>query len=145
MLFLLSLCLSTLAQMSPFLGEVHQEKILGVWLSDDQEVKLEIFKKGSKYCGKIVWFKEGKDTGKHPYDVKNPDPSLRKRKILNLVILKDFVYEPKSQKWVKGKIYHPQQGQVYKGMMWLESPEKLRIRGYWGILYKTNTWHKVRN
>lgn len=122
---------------------IPEEKILGVWLSEDKEVKIEIYRKGKVYAGKIVWFRQGKDSGKLPYDVKNPNPSLRTRKILNLEILSDFVYQAQSQKWTKGQIYHPQQGQVYRGAMWLEQVNVLKIRGYWGALYRTNTWHRV--
>ncbi len=122
---------------------IPEEDILGTWLSEDKEVKIQIYQKGKAYAGKIVWFKQGKDTGKLPYDVKNPDPSLRSRKILNLEILSGFVYQSQSQKWTKGQIYHPQQGQVYRGAMWLEQADVLKIRGYWGMLYRTNTWYKV--
>ncbi len=122
---------------------IPEENILGVWLSEDKEVKIEIYREGKTYSGKIVWFKQGKDTGKLPYDAKNPDPSLRGRKILNLEILSNFIYHSQSQKWIKGQIYHPQQGQTYKGAMWLEEANVLKIRGYWGALYRTNTWLKV--
>jgi len=137
--FLMSICLSISTNVS------KGDKIVGTWLSEDKEVKIQIFKKDSQYCGKIVWFKESKDTGKLPYDVKNPDPVLRKREIMNLEILTDFSYDSESEKWVKGQIYHPQQGQVYKGMMWLENSQQLKIRGFWGLLYRTNTWQKVKD
>jgi uncharacterized protein (DUF2147 family) len=51
------------------------EDILGVWLNQEKDAKIEIFKCGEKYCGKVVWLKdpnypEGSKDGK-VYDPKN--------------------------------------------------------------------------
>ncbi len=119
------------------------DQILGTWLSSDREVKIQIYKRSGKYFGKIVWFKKGKDTGKFSLDVKNPDPALRKREILGLEILKGFQYDAKSAKWKNGSIYHPQHGKTFRGAMWLTNARTLQIRGYWGLLHRTNTWTKL--
>ena len=135
-LFLLILSLFTLKS---------EESIKGVWLSSDKEVKIRIYQKtDQKYYGKIIWFKETPGNGKFPFDVKNPNPTLRKRKILGLEILKHFKYDAKAQKWKNGTIYHPQHGKTFKGSMWLKNSQ-LQIRGYWGMLYRTNTWTRVDN
>ena len=121
-----------------------EESIEGIWLSSDKEVKIRIYKKtNQQYYGKIIWFKETPDNGKFPYDIKNPNPALRKRKIMGLEILKNFQYDSKSQRWKNGTIYHPQHGKTFKGTMWLKN-RQLQIRGYWGVLYRTNTWSRIQ-
>lgn len=128
-----------------YLGETptYVSQIQGTWLSSDQEVKLEIYKRGEKLYGKIIWFKTGKDTGKFPYDEKNPNPKLRNRKIVGLEILQGFQYDGRSKKWKHGSIYHPQYGKVFKGSMWLDGSDNLKIRAYWGLIYRTNTWQRI--
>lgn len=126
-----------------FLRPSTPESIQGIWLSSDQEVKIRIYQKtDKKFYGQIIWFKESPDNGKFPNDIKNPDPALRQRKIIGLEILKDFYYDAPSQKWKNGTIYHPQHGKTFRGLMWLQGQE-LQIRGYWGLLYRTNSWTKV--
>lgn len=126
-----------------WLNATPGESIQGYWLSSDQEVKIKIYQKeDGQFYGKIVWFKQSPDNGKFPLDLKNPDPALRQRKVLGLEILKNFRYDSASQKWKNGTIYHPQHGKTFKGIMWLEK-DMLQIRGYWGVMYRTNTWTRV--
>jgi len=44
----------------------------------------------------------------------------------------DAVYEG-------GTILDPQIGKVYKCKLWREN-NQLKVRGYWGFLYRTQTW-----
>ncbi|NJL13735.1 MAG: DUF2147 domain-containing protein [Microscillaceae bacterium] len=120
-----------------------QNAIDGFWLSSDKEVKIQIFKKTNQlYYGKVIWFLENPAHGKYPQDLKNPNPALRQRKILDIEILQDFHFDTRTCQWKNGTIYHPQQGKTYKGLLWIEGG-KLFIRGYWGLLYRTNQWTKV--
>ena len=42
---------------SAFCQNVYvSDKILGNWLSESRDLKVEIFKKNDKYFGKVVWF-----------------------------------------------------------------------------------------
>src|SRR5215469_6007328 len=34
------------------------DDIIGIWFNQDKDAKIEIFKCGDNYCGKIVWLKE---------------------------------------------------------------------------------------
>src|SRR6478609_10815367 len=78
--------------------------ILGVWLTHDKGAKIEFYKSGDKYYGKLIWGNkvyeaDGKTLRK---DVKNPDASLRTRPLLNTIFFKDFVYE--DGEWTGGTI-----------------------------------------
>lgn len=77
-------------------------------------------------------------------DLKNPDESLRKRPILGMEILRDFVYN--DGKWTDGKIYDPKSGKTYSCNMNIEENGDLHMRGYVGIslLGRTETWKRVK-
>ncbi|RZJ80072.1 MAG: DUF2147 domain-containing protein [Flavobacterium sp.] len=121
-----------------------KDDILGKWLNSSGEGQLEIFKKGDKYFGKLVWIKEPNENGKPKVDVKNPNASLRAKPILGLEIVKDFVYEDKE--YVDGKVYDPKTGKTYSGKMTLEGANKLNMRGFIGIslIGRTEAWKRVK-
>ena len=50
------------------------DDILGKWFTENNEAKVEIYKSGDKYYGKIIWLKEpnDKETGKPKKDKNNP-------------------------------------------------------------------------
>ncbi len=111
------------------------QNILGVWLSETKESKIEMYQQGDELFGKIVWVKTDgiKDT-------KNPDPKLRSRPLLGLVILTNFK-NAGSDAWDNGKIYDPLSGKTYSCNFKLVD-KKLKIRGYVGISLfgRTSTW-----
>ncbi len=41
-----------------------------------------------------------------------------------------------------GQILDPQNGRVYNCRIWLEGND-LKVRGYWGPFYRTQTWKKA--
>lgn len=121
-----------------------QDKILGNWLSEEKDGRIEIYKTGDKYFGKLVWGRElmeadGKTPRKDRTDVKNSDPKLRSRPLLGLVLLTNFTYD--DGEWNGGKIYDPKSGKTYSCTMKLKG-EKLEIRGYVGISMfgRTTVW-----
>ncbi|WP_066756070.1 DUF2147 domain-containing protein [Crocinitomix algicola] len=114
--------------------------IEGIWLTEIKDAKIEIYKKGNSYHGRVVWIKNPNDeNGKPVTDKNNPNEALRKRPILKMDILIGFVYE--GGEWT-GKIYDPKKGETYKGKLWI-SDGNLMVRGYLGWLYDTKTWTKV--
>ena len=119
----------------------NADKVLGVWLNAEKDAKVEIYKTGDKYFGKIVWGKniyepDGKTART---DIKNPDPKLRSRSLVNLVILTNFTYDDGD--WEGGKIYDPKSGKTYSCIMRFKG-DNLEIKGYVGItlLGRTTTW-----
>ncbi|OYU84040.1 MAG: SIGNAL peptide protein [Flavobacterium sp. BFFFF2] len=134
------LCIATLQAQT-----AKADQILGVWLSENKEGKIEIYKTASNtYCGKIVWSKnfyeaDGKTLRK---DQHNKDESLRSRPIKNMVILTDFVFE--DGHWEDGHIYDPKNGKTYSCTIKLEG-DALHIRGFIGIslLGRTTIWTRT--
>ncbi|MCJ0742956.1 DUF2147 domain-containing protein [Pedobacter montanisoli] len=122
-----------------------KDDILGKWINPSGEGQIEIYKRGDKYFGKLVWLKEPNDeTGKPKKDVKNPKENLRNQSVLGLEILKDFSYE--NNKWTGGEIYDPKSGKTYSCNMTLKDHNTLNIRGYIGVslLGRTESWKRVK-
>jgi uncharacterized protein (DUF2147 family) len=124
----------------------NSDDILGVWLNEDKDAHVEVYKEGDKYFGKIVWLKFPNDevTGKPKVDDENPDESLQNEPVLGLVLLKDFVFD--EDEWDSGTIYDPKNGKTYDCYMVLKDKDNLKIRGYIGIslLGRTTYWTRVR-
>jgi uncharacterized protein (DUF2147 family) len=125
------------------------DDILGVWNNQEKTAKIELFKCGVKYCGRIVELKEPNypegsregAPGTPKLDNNNPDPVLRKMPRLGLIIVRDFVPAGEN-KWIDGKVYDPKKGKTYRGKMTLVSPNQLELRGFIGISLfgRTATW-----
>ena len=125
------------AQVSP------EDKIKGVWLTEKKDGKVEIFKTGRTWSGKLIWGNTVLDeNGKPRRDVLNPDPKLRARPIQGMVIITGLEYE--DSKWRDGKIYDSTTGKTYSITVTVNG-NNLELRGYIGIplLGKTTTWTRI--
>ncbi len=129
--------------------DVVAKDVLGKWLNEDKDAHIQIFMKGDKFFGKLVWIKIPIDpeTGKPKLDKHNPDPELQKRPSLGLELLTNFVFD--DDEWEDGEIYDPKTGKTYS--CYMEFPDddnldNLKIRGYVGIslLGKTTYWTRVK-
>ncbi len=127
----------------------NPDDILGVWNTQERDAKVEIYKCGIKYCGKIVWLiepsypagsKEG-TPGTPMLDHNNPDPKLRNTPLIGLPILFEFVFNGDNS-WKRGNIYNSDNGKTYSGELKLISPNQLKVRGFIGIslIGGTTTW-----
>lgn len=137
------LAISTMFALASYSQQADQ--VLGQWLSEDKDGKIEVYKTGDKYFGKLIWASkmyeaDGKTSRK---DEKNSDPALRSRNLKDLVLLSNFIYD--DGVYTDGKIYDPKSGKTYSCKMTM-SGEKLNIRGYVGlsILGRTTVWTRVK-
>lgn len=125
---------------------VNAQDVTGKWKTIDDETGkaksiVEIYKEGDKYYGKIVEMltEENKDgicrTCKGKYENKN---------IIGLVILKDLVKD--DDEYDDGEITDPKTGKTYSCYIKLETPDKLKVRGYLGfsLLGRTQYWFRVK-
>ena len=119
--------------------------IVGNWQNPSGEGRVEIFKKGDAYYGKLYWLKEPNENGKPKLDKKNPDRSKKTRPLKDLVILTDFSYEGQGV-WSDGQIYDPKSGKTYSCKMTLKDPNKLDVRGYVGIslIGRSEIWTRIK-
>jgi uncharacterized protein (DUF2147 family) len=126
-----------LAQSSP--GDL----ILGEWTSEDKGSRIEIYKLGDEYFGKLLWsddlFEADGVTSKK--DTQNTNPKLRSRNLQHVNILHDFVYDDRI--WDNGKMYDPKSGKTYNCILKLRE-KLLEIRSYIGIplLGRSTYWQR---
>lgn len=53
-------------------------------------------------------------------------------------------HRPERGRWSGGRVLDPEMGKDYPGRLWLEGPDRLRVRGYWGPFHRTQTWHRLK-
>ena len=136
----------------PSLGHaVEGADILGEWVTEDGDCRVEIVKKGDRYFGKIAAIKppnylpdeiSGMD-GKPRLDSDNQDESLRSRPLVGIELMKDFRFG--NDKWIGGKIYDPKNGKTYDCEMSLAGDGRLHVRGYVGVSLfgRTTVWESA--
>lgn len=132
---------------------VDGDSILGVWLSpsDVGSAHVDVYKNGNKYFGKIVWLEKPVFSEKDPQagqpktDRRNPDPKLRPRPVMGLVILENLQYAGDGE-WKNGTIYAPDKGKTYKCQAKLGPDGVLHLRGFIGFSFigETRDWTRVK-
>ncbi|MBS1751952.1 MAG: DUF2147 domain-containing protein [Bacteroidetes bacterium] len=111
------------------------DKIIGKWVaSKEKNLVVRIFRSGVEFKATIVWFDDSDDKS-HPMniriDTRNPDKSLRTRKIIGLEVLTGLIYNEKEKQWQNGHIYDPSSGKTYCAKAWLTNDSCLKVRGFW--------------
>lgn len=122
------------------------QDVTGKWKTIDDETGeaksiVEIYKQDGKVYGKITEI-----LNKDRQDAKCVDcPGSDKGKpVQGLVIIKGL--EKDGDEYNDGKILDPQSGKLYKCLIELENPDKLKVRGYVGfsLLGRTQYWARVK-
>ncbi len=116
------------------------DSIQGQWSTKGNRAIVTIAPCGANLCGKLTRFMQQRKDG-ITTDVKNPEPALRKRKLVGLPILTGFVADGK--KW-RGKIYDPESGKTYRSIVSLGKGSTLDVEGCIAVFCQTQTWTKVR-
>jgi uncharacterized protein (DUF2147 family) len=123
-----------------------QTEIVGKWKSFDDETLeaksvVDIFEKNGKFYGKIVKLYRNQTEDPDPIctECDADDPRFNK-KIIGMEILKDM--KRNGNEYSDGTILDPKNGKIYKCKIWLEGAD-LKLRGYWGPFYRTQTWKKT--
>ncbi len=123
------------------------DDIAGTWLNQDKDAHIKIFALNGKYFGQIVWLKTPIDpeTGKPKVDKHNSDESKRNVPIMNLVIMKNLVFDAGDQDWEDGQIYDPKSGNGYSLTCTLTDKNTMQLRGYMGLSLfgRTDIWTRV--
>jgi uncharacterized protein (DUF2147 family) len=118
------------------------DKWVRTYYNQEKDGKIEIYKVGDKYFGKIVWLKNPTEPGTTTpkLDKNNPDPALAKKPVQGLVILKNFVAKGESE-LEGGTIYDPKNGKNYSCKI-THNGNTLDVRGYIGVpmFGRTTVW-----
>ena len=125
-----------------FLFGQSADAIVGTYLKADGKSKVEFFKVGETYSGKVVWLKEpNDDKGVPKKDPKNPDKSLRERPLMGMVTITGLKYEGEG-KYGEGKAYRPAEGDEVKFKVKLNGDGTINVTGSKYGFSKTETWKK---
>lgn len=118
----------------------------GTWKTIDDETgkarsHVKIWDEGGKYYGKIEQLlNRGADEDKDP--ICNVCPGDRKgKKVVGMTIVRGMNKE--SGRYAGGKILDPKKGTEYDCTMWLADKNTLKVRGWWGFVYRTQTWYRI--
>ena len=120
------------------------DSLVGKWRTiDDKSGKVvsevELYDQGGKLYGKIIGLAEPNDEHGKPKACTKCQGADKNQPIVGLVIIKDLA--PSADRYKGGTILDPEDGKAYKAELWAEDG-KLKVRGYLGLFYKTQTWLK---
>jgi uncharacterized protein (DUF2147 family) len=129
----------TLGFLNYIQAQEPSDKIFGIWFNEDKTSKIELYKTGETYSGKIIWLAElEKNPENKPKDINNPNPEMRNKEILGLDIITGLQYSRGI--WVNGMIYAPKRGVYAKCTIELVSDERLKIIVSKSGLTRTQIW-----
>ena len=123
----------------------NPDAFLGIWLNGEGTGLVQIFKKGEKYFGRVVWMKAPlTPEGKPQNDANNPDKAKSLLPVKGMVVMRDFKYTGNS-KWEGGRIYDPNNGSDYTCEITMVNPNTLKVRGFIGISLfgRTEVWKRT--
>lgn len=123
---------------------LNAQSIAGNWKTVDDETGKEksvikIYEaKNGKFYGKVVKLLDT-SKGENPLCTKCTD-ERKDKPIIDMTLLKEM--EKVGNALQNGKILDPEKGKEYGCKIWLENGT-LKVRGYWGVFYRTQTWYKA--
>ncbi len=124
----------------------NENAILGKWETEKGSCIVEVYKQSNEFKAKVVWFS---DKGKKPMnewtDEKNPNKSLRSKKLLGMDVLRNLHYNADDNEWEDGIIYDPTSGKEWDSVVWLTKDNLLKVKGYWvfKFLSETQTFKRI--
>ena len=116
----------------------------GVWMTEGNQSHIEIRSCGDRLCGTIIWLQNPNNPDGTPkLDVENPDASLRKRTLLGLEMLSDFINKG-GGKWAEGKIYDARDGATYRSELEVIDASTLKVSGCVFIFCQGQIWQRLK-
>lgn len=121
------------------------QSVVGKWKTIDDETGkaksiVEIYEKDGKIYGKIIELFRAADEDQDP-SCTECKGDKKGQKINGMVIIEGMVKD--DDEYDDGTILDPKNGKVYDCKIWLDSADKLMVRGYVGIFFRTQEWIRV--
>jgi hypothetical protein len=126
------------------------DDVRGTYWNGEKSAKIRIYRAvNGMYYGKVDYLTEPNDENGNPKtDPENPKKEMRSRARLGMVIMNNFKFNEKDQRWESGTLYDPNNGKTYDGYMKFKGDNKntLYLRGYvlgmkW--LGRTSEWQRI--
>jgi uncharacterized protein (DUF2147 family) len=99
-----------------FSFSANAQEITGIWLTEKEESKLEIYEYQGEFFGKVIWVKEQTE---------------KAQKGVGVTVLKNFVRQKDNT--CKGNIFAPHLNKTVKGVITPKSENEIIVRGFLGI------------
>ncbi len=129
------------------IGQKNQNAILGRWITAKGDCIVEVYKQMNEFKAKVVWVndKGSKTPVAEWVDDKNPNKSLRSRKIIGIEVLRNLKYNADDNEWQDGLIYDATSGKEWDSVVWLTKDNLLKVKGYFLVkfLSETHTFKRV--
>jgi uncharacterized protein (DUF2147 family) len=123
-------------------GHANAADPVGRWATPSSSGIVEISRCGESLCGRLIG-SSYLTVDPSLRDVKNRDASLRGRALKGLPMLRDFKGGP--TKWIDGKVYNPDDGATYSGVIELIAADTLKLKGCIVAPFcKSQVWTRVK-
>ena len=132
-------CLSSI--LFSTLAWAEKADIEGRWLTQEGDGWITIQLVGDSLEGSVAGSPDPEQREEREFDDRNPDPSLRTRRLDGLTIMTGFQYHGDGR-WSGGTVYDPNSGKTYKCTVKQLDANTLKIRGFIGISLfgRSETW-----
>lgn len=122
-----------------------QTSVVGKWKTINESGKetsvVEIFERKGKIYGRILQIFPGPNDQKDPVCEKcDEDDPRYNRRVIGMEIIVGL--EKDDDGYSGGTILDPKNGKVYDCKIWANGSD-LKVRGYLGPFFRTQTWKKV--
>lgn len=145
----MKMLLAGIISMMLFVSAPSTKSVVGKWKTIDDETNkaksiVEIYKQDGKLYGKILKLFKEPSEDQDPLCT-NCEGALHNKRIIGMQIINGLEYD--DGEWYKDEgILDPNNGKVYDCKLWVDSddPDILHVRGYILFVYRTQTWHRVK-
>jgi uncharacterized protein (DUF2147 family) len=120
-------------------AKMPAEAIAGEWLTEGKDGRVRFTKAADgTYTGVLTW------SIKPAKDGKNPDPKLRGRSVVGIVLMWHLTYN--DGEYEDGYCYNPEDGNTYRMSAHVLSASAMTIHGYLAIplFGRTQKWTRYR-
>jgi uncharacterized protein (DUF2147 family) len=118
----------------------------GIWLTENGEARIRIYRCGEALCGTVLSLKEPNDpaTGKPKLDKFNQDSSKRARPLIGIELMSGLKPSAAPDRW-EGSLYNPEDGNTYKGILSAQGLLAVKLQGcvLGGLICKSETWKRT--
>ena len=126
-------------------GKEVSAQVTGLWktigdVDGTEKAIVEIYKEDGKIFGKVIKLLPA---AKHT-TCENCPGELKNTPITGMIVLLGLTET--STGAIDGRVMDPSNGKTYECYLKLESPDKLKLRGYFGVpaIGRTQYWYRVR-
>jgi uncharacterized protein (DUF2147 family) len=123
------------------------QTVVGKWKTvDDKTGKVrsivEIREQNGEMYGKVIQLFRPSYMEQNPKCYECED-DRKDQYIIGMDVIRNMKWNGSMYKG--GNIIDPDDGTIYRCEMWLSpnNVNELQVRGYWGIIYRTQTWYRV--